>query len=50
MLRLKCKIMGIRASSNGICFNSLLLPTYLKRAKNVEELLPWQPSPRELHR
>lgn len=28
-------------SGSGICFNSTLLPPYLKRAKNVEELLPW---------
>ncbi|MGG2141831.1 IS256 family transposase [Symbiopectobacterium sp. RP] len=28
-------------SGNGICFNSALLPPYLKRAKSVEELLPW---------
>ncbi|MGG2143910.1 IS256 family transposase [Symbiopectobacterium sp. RP] len=28
-------------SGNGICFNSALLPPYLKRAKSVEELLAW---------
>ncbi len=28
-------------SGNGIRFNSSLLPPYLKRAKSVEELLPW---------
>ena len=28
-------------SGNGIHFNSTLLPPYLKRAKSVEELLPW---------
>lgn len=28
-------------SGNGIRFNSTLLPPYLKRAKSVEELLPW---------
>jgi len=28
-------------SGNGIRFNSALLPPYLKRAKSVEELLPW---------
>ena len=28
-------------SGGGIVFNSALLPPYLKRAKNVEELLPW---------
>ncbi|MGP1924495.1 MAG: hypothetical protein ACTS73_06330 [Arsenophonus sp. NEOnobi-MAG3] len=27
-------------SGNRICFKSSLLPPYLKRAKNVEELLP----------
>ena len=26
---------------SGICFNSTLLPPYLKRAKSIEELLPW---------
>ena len=28
-------------SGSGIRFNSTLLPPYLKRAKSVEELLPW---------
>ena len=28
-------------SSSGICFNSSLLPPYLKRTRSVEELLPW---------
>ena len=28
-------------SGSGICFNSTLLPPYLKRAKSIEELLPW---------
>jgi len=28
-------------SGSGIVFNSSLLPPYLKRAKNVEEFLPW---------
>jgi len=28
-------------SGSGICFNSSLLPPYLKRARSVEELLPW---------
>ncbi|NLB83164.1 MAG: IS256 family transposase [Synergistaceae bacterium] len=28
-------------SGGGVKFNSALLPPYLKRAKNVEELLPW---------
>jgi len=28
-------------SKSGIKFNSKLLPPYLKRAKNIEELLPW---------
>ena len=27
-------------SSQGICFNSSLIPPYLKRSKNLEELLP----------
>lgn len=26
---------------SGVCFNSSLLPPYLKRAKSIEELLPW---------
>src|SRR5210317_169237 len=28
-------------SGSGVCFNSSLLPPYLKRAKSIEELLPW---------
>jgi transposase-like protein len=28
-------------SGSGICFNSALLPPYLKRARSVAELLPW---------
>ncbi|MFT6917261.1 MAG: putative transposase [Motiliproteus sp.] len=28
-------------SESGVCFNSALLPPYLKRARSVEELLPW---------
>ncbi|MGP1924090.1 MAG: hypothetical protein ACTS73_04025 [Arsenophonus sp. NEOnobi-MAG3] len=41
MLRLKClKVYGGIAVANGICFNSLLRLPYLKRAKNVEVLLP----------
>lgn len=28
-------------TGNGIKFNSLLLPPYLKRTRNVEEVLPW---------
>lgn len=28
-------------SGNGIKFNSMLLPPYLKRSKSIEELLPW---------
>lgn len=28
-------------TGNGIKFNSLLLPPYLKRARSVEEVLPW---------
>jgi len=28
-------------SGSGIRFNSTLLPPYLKRAKSIEELLPW---------
>ena len=28
-------------SGSGICFNSQLLPPYLKRSKSMTELLPW---------
>ena len=28
-------------SGDGVCFNSQLLPPYLKRTKSIEELLPW---------
>ncbi len=28
-------------SGSGVCFNSTLLPPYLKRAKSIEQLLPW---------
>ena len=28
-------------SGSGICFNSSLLPPYLKRSSSIEELLPW---------
>ena len=36
------KIPKVRDRSNsGIKFNSQLIPPYLKRAKNIEELLPW---------
>jgi len=36
------KIPKVRDRSNsGICFNSSLIPPYLKRAKSIEELLPW---------
>ena len=28
-------------SGSGVCFNSSLLPPYLKRAKSIEQLLPW---------
>lgn len=28
-------------SGSGIKFNSMLIPPYLRRAKNIEELLPW---------
>jgi transposase-like protein len=28
-------------SGSGIKFNSSLIPTYLKRTKNIEEFLPW---------
>ncbi|GAB2731509.1 MULTISPECIES: IS256 family transposase [Halomonas] len=28
-------------SGSGVCFNSSLLPPYLKRARSVEELIPW---------
>lgn len=29
-------------SGAGACFNSSLLPPYLKRARSVEELIPWR--------
>ena len=36
------KIPKVRDRSNaGIKFNSNLLPPYLKRAKSIEELIPW---------
>ena len=36
------KIPKVRdRSKSGICFNSSLVPPYLKRAKSIEELLPW---------
>lgn len=28
-------------NGSGVCFNSSLLPPYLKRARSVEELIPW---------
>ena len=28
-------------SGGGVCFRSSLLPPYLKRARSVEELIPW---------
>jgi putative transposase len=28
-------------SGGGVCFNSSLLPPYLKRARSIEELIPW---------
>lgn len=28
-------------SGSGICFNSSLLPPYLRRTKSIEELIPW---------
>jgi len=28
-------------SSHGACFNSSLLPPYLKRTRSIEELIPW---------
>jgi transposase-like protein len=28
-------------SGSGICFNSHLLPLYLRRTKSIEELIPW---------
>lgn len=28
-------------SGSGICFNSSLLPPYLKRSRSIEELIPW---------
>ncbi|MGP1923947.1 MAG: hypothetical protein ACTS73_03175 [Arsenophonus sp. NEOnobi-MAG3] len=38
ILRLNCLRSGITAA-NGICFNSSLLPPYLKRIKSIKELL-----------
>lgn len=36
------KVPKVRDRSGaGVCFNSSLLPPYLKRARSVEELLPW---------
>lgn len=36
------KVPKVRDRSNaGVKFNSNLLPPYLKRAKNIEELIPW---------
>jgi transposase-like protein len=36
------KVPKIRdRSGEGIKFNSSLLPSYLKRSKSIEELLPW---------
>jgi len=29
-------------SGGGACFRSSLLPPYLKRARSVEELIPWR--------
>lgn len=38
----KVKVPKVRdRSGSGIRFNSTLLPPYLKRAKSIEELLPW---------
>lgn len=34
----------------GVRFNSTLLPPYLKRAKSLEELIPWLIPARDLHR
>jgi hypothetical protein len=28
-------------SGSGVCFNSSLLPPYLKRSRSIEELIPW---------
>ncbi len=39
---IEVKVPKIRDCSNfGIKFNSSLVPPYLKRAKNIEEFLPW---------
>ena len=39
---IEVKVPKIRDRSNfGIKFNSSLVPPYLKRAKNIEEFLPW---------
>lgn len=36
------KVPKVRDRSGGkACFNSPLLPPYLKRARSVEELIPW---------
>ncbi len=36
------KVPKVRDRSGGkACFNSTLLPPYLKRARSVEELIPW---------
>lgn len=39
---IEVKVPKVRdRSGSGIKFNSKLLPPYLKRAKDIEELLPW---------
>jgi len=32
---------GANADGSKVCFSSLLVPPYLRKAKSVEELLPW---------
>ncbi|MGP1923579.1 MAG: hypothetical protein ACTS73_01060 [Arsenophonus sp. NEOnobi-MAG3] len=40
MLRLKCLRFSGNPHCKRICFNILLLPSYLRHAKSIEELLP----------
>lgn len=39
---IEIKVPKVRdRSGSGICFNSSLLPPYLKRSSSIDELLPW---------
>jgi putative transposase len=39
---IEIKVPKVRdRSGSGICFNSSLLPPYLKRSGSIDELLPW---------